>query len=50
VRRRLEEEYGVSLAGRKEEINRIIERVLGGELGSGMGTGFGLELTDGNAV
>jgi chitin synthase len=31
VRKRLEEEYGVSLASRKEAINRIIERVLNGE-------------------
>lgn len=31
VRKALEEEYGVGLGGRKEAINRIIERVLAGE-------------------
>ena len=30
VRKQLEEEYGVGLGGRKEAINRIIERVLAG--------------------
>ena len=35
VRKQLEEEYGVVLTGRKDAINRIIERVLAGESISG---------------
>ncbi|OCF76617.1 chitin synthase [Kwoniella mangroviensis CBS 8886] len=33
VRKKLEEEFGVGLGGRKDSINRIIEQVLAGEFG-----------------
>lgn len=34
VRKQLEEEFGVGLGARKDEIGRIIERVLSGECGA----------------